>query len=243
VHIEEPTRRSLVWETRFVMLAFLFPGVVSAVVIFVRNVLNVGAPSPFTTLVPGNPLLNFALGIPSYLGIAVVVPIALLLLSRTGVSAKSIGLAIPGWWSDIWPGVGLVLASYGTELLLAIPFAPLLNSHPRVASPVNVGHVPAYYVVYGIVVSATTAITEETLVNGYLLVRLEQLGWTSRSALVLSLTLRTSYHLYYGLAFLFTIPFGYYMTRSFQKHRRLTRPIVAHFLNDATLFTIAVLTS
>jgi len=31
------------------------------------------------------------------------------------------------------------------------------------------------------------------------------------------------------------------VTRSFQKNRRLTRPIVAHFLFDAIIFTIAVL--
>jgi hypothetical protein len=30
------------------------------------------------------------------------------------------------------------------------------------------------------------------------------------------------------------------MTRSFQKRGRLTRPIMAHFLYDATLITIAV---
>jgi membrane protease YdiL (CAAX protease family) len=46
---------------------------------------------------------------------------------------------------------------------------------------------------------------------------------------------------YYGLGFLFTIPFGYLLTRSFQKHGRLARPIVAHFIFDAVLITISVL--
>ena len=40
-----------------------------------------------------------------------------------------------------------------------------------------------------------------------------------------------------------TIPLGYFLTRSFQKHRRLMRPILAHFIYDAVLFTIAVLAS
>ena len=70
---------------------------------------------------------------------------------------------------------------------------------------------------------------------------LEQLGWDPRWALTVSLALRTSYHVYYGLGFLVTIPFGYYATRSFQKHRRLARPIFAHFLYDAVLITISVL--
>jgi hypothetical protein len=95
--------------------------------------------------------------------------------------------------------------------------------------------------VWGLIISATTAITEEVLVNGYLITRLGQLGWTPRSALILSLILRTSYHVYYGFGFIFTIPLGFYVTRSFQKHHKLTRPILAHFLYDAILFTIAVL--
>ena len=92
-------------------------------------------------------------------------------------------------------------------------------------------------------IAAVTAITEETLVNAYLLTRLEQLGWNPRWALVFSLALRTSYHVYYGLGFLFTIPLGYFNTRSFQKHRSVMRPIVAHFLYDAVLFTVSVLIS
>jgi hypothetical protein len=99
------------------------------------------------------------------------------------------------------------------------------------------------YVVYGIASSAITAITEKVLINGYLLVRLEQLGWQPRRALVLSLALRSNYHIYYGIGVFLTIPFGYYVTRSFQKHRRLNRPIAAHFLYDAVLTTIAVLSA
>jgi membrane protease YdiL (CAAX protease family) len=59
----------------------------------------------------------------------------------------------------------------------------------------------------------------------------------------LSLTLRTSYHVYYGLGLIFTVPLGYYVTRSFQKQRRLTRAILAHFIYDAAIFTLVVLTS
>ena len=100
---------------------------------------------------------------------------------------------------------------------------------------------PAYYVIWGIAIAITTSIAEEVLVNGYLVTRLGQLGWTPKSALILSLVLRTSYHVYYGAGFLLTIPFGFFVTRSFQKHRRLTRSIAAHFLFDAILVTIAIL--
>ena len=134
-------------------------------------------------------------------------------------------------------------SGFGVVWFATIVLVAVAGPHNRLFVQVPLGHVPAYYIIYGIAISAITAITEETLVSGYLLTRLEQLGWDPRRALALSLTLRTSYHVYYGLGFLLTIPFGYFATRSFQTHRRLMRPIVAHFLYDAALITIAVLVS
>lgn len=79
------------------------------------------------------------------------------------------------------------------------------------------------------------------IINGYLITGLDQLGWSPARAFWLSLALRASYHLYYGVAVVFTAPFGWLVTRSFQKHHKLARPILAHFLFDAAAFTIAIL--
>jgi membrane protease YdiL (CAAX protease family) len=231
----------MVLETWFVELAFLVPAVLAAV-----DQLAAHTGGAAITRFPGivtNPAANLVLGVLTYLGVAAVVPIALLLLSRTGQDAAALGLSRPTWRGDVWPGLGIAASGFGVTLLAIIVLAPVAGRHSRLFAQVPVGHVPAYYVIYGIAISAITAVTEETLVSGYLLTRLEQLGWDPRRALLLSLTLRTSYHVYYGLGFLLTIPFGYYATRSFQKHRRLMRPIVAHFLYDAVLITIAVLVS
>jgi membrane protease YdiL (CAAX protease family) len=244
VRLQPPTRNDLLWETRFVMLAFLFPGVAAAVVLIVRHAFNAGgSPSPLGNVVPGHPLVSLLIGIPVYLEVATVAPLALLLLARTGQGPAALGLRVPGLRSDVWPALGLIGAGFGVDVLLSIPFTPLLKDHPGLINPTQIGHVPGYYVLYGLAVSATTAFGEEVIVNGYFLTRLEQLGWGPTPALVLSLTLRTSYHVYYGIGFLFTVPIGYFLTRSFQKNHRLTRPIVAHFLYDAILITIAVLTS
>ena len=243
IRIEEPSRRGLVLETWFVQLAFLVPGVVSAVDVLAAHVGGAGAITRFPTIVPGHPLANLILGIVTYLQVAAVVPLALLLLSRTGQTPAVLGLTRPGWARDVWPGLGLAAAGYGVVVLVAIAFTPLLDGHKGLFNQVPVGHVPKYYVIYGLAVAAVTSVTEETLVSGYLLTRLDQLGWNPRWALALSLTLRTSYHVYYGLGFLLTIPVGYFLTRSFQKHRRLMRPIVGHFLYDAVLITISVLAS
>jgi len=238
-----PTRRNLAWETTFVMIGFLYVGVISAVTLVTRHALGGGSPNPIPNLVPGHLAANLVFATLSYLSVASVVPIALLLLARTGQRPAILGLGLPGWSSDIWPCIGLIAATFGASFLLAIPFTSLVRNHPGLLNPVEVGHVSHYYVIYLVVLSLTTAVAEEVLVNGYLLTRLDQLGWKPWPALILSLILRTSYHVYYGLGFIFTIPFGYFMTRSFQKNRRLTRPILAHFVWDAALFTIAVLSA
>jgi membrane protease YdiL (CAAX protease family) len=236
-----PTRRNLVWETRFVMLAFLLPAVSSAVILFVQHISGVGNVTRFPVIVAGHPVTNLVVGILDYLSVAAVVPLALLLLTRTGQPPTILGLGVPSFRVDIWPGLGLAAASFGAEIPLALVLTALVGRGSNLVNNVSIGHVPSYYVIWGIAMSAITAVAEEVVVNGYLLTRLGQFGWTPRSALILSLCLRTSYHVYYGLGFVLTIPFGYFVTRSFQQHHRLNRSIAAHFLFDATLSTIAIL--
>jgi membrane protease YdiL (CAAX protease family) len=236
-----PARQNLVWETRFVMVAFLVPSVSSAIILFVQHVSGVGNITRFPVIVAGHPVTNLVVGILSYLSVAAVVPLALLLLIRTGQTPSILGLGMPRWAMDIWPGLGLAAASFGAEIPVAVVLSPLIARNSSLVNKVPIGHVPGYYVIWGIAMSAITAVAEEVLVNGYLITRLGQLGWTPRSALILSLCLRTSYHVYYGVGFLLTVPFGYFVTRSFQKHRRLNRSIAAHFIFDAVLTTIAIL--
>ncbi len=222
VRIAEQSRRGLALETWFVEIAFLLPGIVAAVDVLAAHLGGVSDINRFPTVVPGHPVENLVIGIFSYLAVGAVVPLALLLLARTGQSPARLGLSLPWWRRDLWPGLGLAVGGYGVTLLVALPFTAVVARHSSLFSQVRTGHVPEYYILFGVAVSAITAVTEETLVSGYLLTRLEQFGWTPQRALLLSLTLRTSYHVYYGLGFIFTIPVGYLLTRSFQKHRRLS---------------------
>jgi len=234
----ELTRQGLVRETRFVMIAALFPWIVSAVVILGVHLDLGNSLSQLPTFTPKQPVLNVLLGLLSYLPTAAVVPLVLLLLARTGQPPASLGLTRLSW-PDFGSGVGLAAAAFGCELVVAVLLAPL--NHSRLLNQAGVLHVPAYYLIFGLSQSLITAVAEEVSVNGYLLTRLDQLGWSPGKAFWLSLALRTSYHLYYGVGVLLTIPFGYFVTRSFQKHRKLSRPILAHFLFDATAFLIAIL--
>ncbi len=235
-------RRQLVWETRFVMFAFLVTGVITAVLVFVQHFFNATSAKEFATIIYHHQVLNMFAGMFAYLTVLAPVPIALFLLSRTGQTPEVLGLGRPQFKRDILPGLGIFAAAFAIEVALALPFTSLINHHSSLINTASANHSPKYYLVEGIFISAITAITEETIVNGYLITRLNQMGWSPRRALILSLILRTSYHVYYGIGFIFTIPLGYIVTRSFQRHHKLTRPIVAHFLYDAIIFSVGVLT-
>lgn len=220
------------------MVAFLAPAVIGAVVFFAQDVHGGTESTRFPVLVH-NPVENLLLGILDYLPVAAVVPIALVLLRRTGQAPASIGLGRRGLGADSAWALALVgLAFVGTFAAAAV-LAPLLANSSLVHN-VGTGKVPHYYVIWGLAISATTAVAEETLVNAYLLTRLEQLGWPPGRALALSLVLRTSYHVYYGLGFLLTVPFGFVVTLFYQRRRRLNAVVGAHFLYDAILTTISV---
>jgi hypothetical protein len=233
--------RLLGWETIFVVVAFVVPAAVSAVVVLVRDVAHVRALDEFELPLPHNPAGSLVLMLLLYGSTAVIVPIALLLLARTGVPPRELGLT-PRWLRlDLFPSVGLLGGVWLANFAVALALSPLLRH--ALTSTRSDTHVPAYFVVYALFLSAVTAVNEEVVINGYLMTRLAQRGWRPWPSLWLSLALRTSYHAYYGFALLLTVPFGYLVTRSFQRTRRLGRPVITHFLYDAILLTVAVLTS
>jgi membrane protease YdiL (CAAX protease family) len=234
----EVTRTGLVLETWLVMIAGLFPWIASAVVVLAAHLATDNTLTQLPSITPHQPALNIILGILSYLPTAAAVPLVLLLLTRTGQRPASLGLTRLGW-PDLEVAAGLAIAAFGLELVLAIAAGPL--DHSRLMNTAGTLNLPAYDLVLALSMALTTAVAEEVIVNGYLLTRLDQLGWSPARAFWLSLALRTSYHLYYGVAVIFTVPFGWLVTRSFQKHRKLSRPILAHFLYDSAAFMIAIL--
>ena len=238
VRSAELTRRDLVLETRMVVIAFLAPWIISAVLTLAVHEISHSSLTQLPTYDPRQPVVNVVLGLISYLPVAAVVPLALLLLARTGQRPADLGLT-RARGSDIGVGIGLAAAGLACEFLLGIPFLHL--KHSALVNTAGPLHVPVYYLIFGLSQALITSVAEETAVSGYLLTRLDQLGWAPWPAFWVSLALRTSYHLYYGLAVVLTLPLGYFLTRSFQKHGRLSRPILAHFLYDSVIFLLAIL--
>jgi membrane protease YdiL (CAAX protease family) len=234
--------RWLGWEMTFVVAAFALPGIAGAVEILAKHLGGVSDLNEFDLPLPHNPAASLPILIFGYFTTALVVPIALLLLARTGQPPSTLGLERRGWRRDLASSAELLAAVWVTLFILTAALNPLIDNKHLTNTETN-SHVPAYYILYALAVSATTAINEEVLVNGYFVTRLTQRGWSPWRTLALSLAVRTSYHAYYGIGFILTIPLGYIVTRSFQKRQRLARPILVHFTYDAILLIIAVLTS
>ncbi|MGN9907907.1 CPBP family intramembrane glutamic endopeptidase [Phytohabitans sp. LJ34] len=88
-----------------------------------------------------------------------------------------------------------------------------------------------------ILAAAQNAILEEVVVVGYLMTRLEEMGWRVRTIIATSALLRGSYHLYQGFGgfignALMGVVFSYFYLRT----RRVLPLVIAHTLLDVVAF-------
>jgi membrane protease YdiL (CAAX protease family) len=168
-----------------------------------------------------------------------VVPVLLVghLLRQGGESWQDLRLTVDGRRQSINDlATGTVIAIVVGTIGLAFYICAVRLGVNRTVIPV-VGNGPWWSLPMSVAHAAQNAIVEETIVLGYLLHRLRQIDWTDRSALVASALLRGSYHLYQGYGafaanFLMGITFGLW----WQKGRRTTPLVVAHFVIDAAVF-------
>jgi hypothetical protein len=157
VQISETTRRDLVVETWFVMIALLFPWTISAVLTLLLHLETGSGLTQLPSYAPHHPAVNVIIGLLSYLPVAAVVPLALLLLARTGQRPAELGLISPRW-PDFGAAVGIAAAAFGCEIVLAIPLSPLYRDHSALVNTTGTLHVPVYYLVFGLSQSLITAI-------------------------------------------------------------------------------------
>jgi membrane protease YdiL (CAAX protease family) len=121
------------------------------------------------------------------------------------------------------PGLGLYFLARALDLNLTVLPSTLTDTWWRI--PVLV------------LAAAGNAWAEETLVIGYLISRLRQLGLRENSSVVSAAVLRGSYHLYQGFGgFVGNLVMGLVFGRIWQRTNRLWPMIVAHTLLDVASF-------
>jgi membrane protease YdiL (CAAX protease family) len=168
--------------------------------------------------------------------IETLAPVALVLylLARSGEPPSSIGLDASQPGRDVARGALLAAVIGGAGLGLY-----LLAFHLNLSLNVVAEDLPPVWWRIPVLLlnAAQNGLLEEILVIGYLLRRLDQLGWRPAAAIALSAVLRGSYHLYQGYgAFIGNAAMGVIFALLYRRWGRVTPLIVAHTLIDAVAF-------
>ncbi|MFD9025135.1 CPBP family intramembrane glutamic endopeptidase [Streptomyces parvulus] len=236
---ERLSRRTLRDETLLVLALSLGASGVSALISFVGSVTRPGglkdqAATLNASAAPGRPWLDLAwqlFGITTAL-----VPVALVahLLLREGSGLRALGFDRTRPWPDLGRGaaVAAVIGSTGIAFYLA---ARGLGFNLTVVPEA----LPDVWWKYPVLIlsAVQNSVLEEVIVVGYLLRRLDRLGWSVGASLVASSVLRGSYHLYQGIGgFVGNMVMGIVFVYLYRRWGRVGPLVVAHSLLDIGAF-------
>ncbi|MGI5354002.1 CPBP family intramembrane glutamic endopeptidase [Streptomyces sp. CA-252508] len=231
--------RTLRSETLIVLALSLGASGVSALISFIGSLTKPGglkeqAATLNGSYAPGRPWLDLAWQL---FGIAsALVPVVLVahLLMREGAGMRTIGFDRTRPWPDLGRGA-LVAAGIGSAGL-AFYLAARAGGANLTVVPEALPDVWWKYPVL-ILSAVQNSVLEEVIVVGYLLRRLDQLGWSPVAALVASSVLRGSYHLYQGIGgFIGNMVMGAVFVLLYRRWGRVGPLVVAHALLDIVAF-------
>jgi len=183
---------------------------------------------------PGRPLLDLSLQIADVIVNLAPVALVIHLTARSGEAPSLMGLDTTRPAQDAARGAALAAVIGGTGLGLYLAAFQLGVSLHVVAEslPAVWWRIPVL-----ILHAVQNGALEEILVVGYLLHRLDQLGWAPARAIAASAVLRGSYHLYQGLGgFLGNAAMGVIFGALYRRWGRVTPLIIAHALIDSVAF-------
>jgi membrane protease YdiL (CAAX protease family) len=186
------------------------------------------------SLAPGRPLLDLVLQLLSVADGLAPVALVLYLLARSGESPSDMGLDASQPRLDAARGAVLAAVIGGTGLALY-----LTAFHLGISLTVVPENLPAVWWRIPVLIlnAAQDGILEEVLVAGYLLRRLDQMGWAPWRAIATSAVLRGSYHLYQGFGgFLGNAAMGVIFGYLYRRWGRVTPLVIAHTLIDTVAF-------
>ena len=234
-----PTRRLLWWEIIAVFAVSLGGSGLYAFVDLIGSLTATKSLGKQTatlngSLAPGRPTLDLFLQLTNtLLGVAPVV-LALYLIAREGESPSVIGLDGKHKVQDLLRGaiVAAVIGGIGLAWVLAAFHLGFNLNVVAESLPGVWWRIPVL-----ILSAAQNGLLEEVLVIGFLLRRLDQLGFRSSRAIAISATLRGSYHLYQGFGgFLGNAAMGVVFGLLYRRWGRVTPLVIAHTLIDMGAF-------
>lgn len=158
------------------------------------------------------------------------VALVLYLTRRNGEGLRTVGLSPDRLAQDAWWGALLALAvGAGGLVVYLVSVRVGLNRFIVPVPPLGY-----WWTVPILVLGAVrAALLEEVIMVGYLVTRLEQMGWKAGVAVGGSALLRGSYHLYQGWGgFAGNVALGLVFGYGFLRWRRTWPLVAAHFLID-----------
>lgn len=183
-----------------------------------------------TSFTPANPNVDLGLQLVSLMSLAAPALLAYYLIAAGGEPLRVIGVRRDGLGRAAAIGAGFAATLGGLGLLVYL-VAHRLGLALTVVPSTLASHWWTYPVL--ILAAGANALLEESVLSGYLLHRLDQLGVGPRAALSLTAALRGLYHLYQGLAGLvgnavLGAVFGWY----YRRRRTIMPQLIAHTLMD-----------
>jgi len=186
------------------------------------------------SMAPGRPLLDLTLQLANIITTLAPVALVFYLLAREGEGPSALGIDTKHPGSDLARGAALAAVIGGSGLALYIA-----AFHLGISLNVVPENLPAIWWRIPVLIldAAQNGILEEVLVLGYLLRRLDQLGWTPGKAIALAAVVRGSYHLYQGFGgFIGNAILGVIFGVLYKRWGRVTPMIIAHTLIDTGAF-------
>ncbi len=186
------------------------------------------------SLAPQHPWIDLGLQLVFIAGLLAPVGVVLLLLARDGEPVASIGLRLTRLRRELLLGLGAAAVVGGLGLV-----AYLVSHLLGLSLTVVPSSLPAQWWRIPVLVlsSGANAVLEEVVLAGYLVRRLEQLGWPATRSVALSAVLRGLYHLYQGVAgALGNLVMGGLFAGYFARRRTVVPQIVAHASIDIVAF-------
>jgi membrane protease YdiL (CAAX protease family) len=220
---EPPSRRSLGEEVLVVLSLSLLASAVFAVIDLLSRPIAGVIVSTYPNVGLATQLASIAFGLAP-------VWLVFYLVRRSGEGTRPFGLAWDRPAFDVVAGLGAgsIVAVVG----LAIYLGAIRAGVNRFVVPVPpLGH---WWTVPILVLGAAQAgLLEEVIVAGYLIRRLEQIGWRRPAAVAASAVLRGSYHLYQGWGgFTGNLVLGLFFGALFVRWRRTWPIVLAHTFVD-----------
>lgn len=179
--------------------------------------------------------------IPTLINVVLTIALMFYVLNKNGENSDAIGLKLTFKYMDLWHAIAIYVVSFSVLLVVSIVLkyaAPTFLQNAGHPKNLDFFH-QKNYIGLIILIAILVPVKEELIVRGFTMTRIFNLSGNKWLAVILSVLIQFSYHLYQGLpsALLLLVPFTVFALY-FKKFRNLNAVVYAHIIMDLVSTTI-----